>query len=156
MLYSRTSISGAALRGKKPVRGRCSGRFDSFDRHNVQRLAGVIWERGLYGFSFPPAYRISTVHDWELQIDAWAVLSALNAFVESSDGIKEAQSTALYWKIVVFGELGRSLYLTTCMAAFHSCPKPLNLPQSQLIPSWPIYPHPKFLAIPKLDGFWAQ
>jgi hypothetical protein len=40
--YSRTSISGTVLRGRKPVRRREPWLSDSFHRHNLLRLAGVL------------------------------------------------------------------------------------------------------------------
>jgi hypothetical protein len=65
-LYSRKSISGTALSGRKPISGRqpISGGSRTFwlvERQNVQRLAGVSWKWELNKKFFSSPYRISTV-----------------------------------------------------------------------------------------------
>jgi hypothetical protein len=59
--YSRTSISGTASSGRKPVSGRISVRSDSFHRQNEQRFAVSSRKRELYACIFSPAHRSSTV-----------------------------------------------------------------------------------------------
>jgi hypothetical protein len=50
--YSRTSISGTALSGGRPLSGRFSARSDSIHRHYVQGFAGLSCERELYALVF--------------------------------------------------------------------------------------------------------
>jgi hypothetical protein len=49
----RASISGTALSGRKPIIGRFSVPSESFQRQNVQRLAGLSCKRELYAWFCP-------------------------------------------------------------------------------------------------------